>query len=294
MYGKMAQGAEEQLGTTIATKTGERLAQQQGSALAKDAFVDNLNGLGKTVRVEKLAQSLQEAIPEAETFGSDVMKQARERLVQLGDELLSKRQNGAVGIGDFMTFKDNLGQQLFKISNPRLRQKLGAMVAEANDTLIQDLGPAAANHIRVLETATANRLGVLRKVNKLFKTNPEKVIQKAASSEKIMRAMNELDGQFGTNFAEEIGALAAKKAFTPHDMPFVYRALDRITRIAGSSAVGFAEGGPAGLLTYLASSPPMRRQAAKLGLLLSTTALPQVGAAAGANTISPSPEPKGE
>lgn len=290
MYGKVAQGAEEQLGTEIATQAGKRLQGLQGSALAKDAFISNLDEQGNRIPVEKLASKMQEAVTEASTFGGDMAKQARGRLGELADELLSKRQNGTLGLGEYMAFKENLGKQLMKATNPILRQRLGSIGQAMDEELIQTLGPGAANHIKVLEQATANRLSLLRKTVKVFKANPGAVIRNAAKNDTIMRMLNELEGQFGMTAADDTAMLAAKKTFHPKDMPIVNRLLDKIVRIGASGAIGIEAGGPAAFLTYLATSPAMRRQAAKLGLLLSTTSIPQMATAAVTNAYTRPPE----
>lgn len=290
LYGKLAPGAEEQLGTEIGTAASKRLSGMQGSALAKDAFVANLDEQGSRIPVEKLASKMQEAITEAETFGGDIAKQARGRLGELADELLSKRQNGTLGLGEYMQFKENLSKQLLKATNPILRQRLGALGQAMDDELVQTLGPGAANHIKTLEIATANRLKLLRNVTRLFKTDPEKVIQRAAGSDRIMRMLNEFEGQFGGSAADDVAKLAAQKSFTPAQRPALVKAVDHLARIGGSLGIGAMEGGPAGFLTYLATSPGMRRQAAKLGLLLSTTSIPQVAATAVTNLFSPAAE----
>lgn len=282
LYGKLAKGEAGQLGSTIATKTGAALNRMQPSALAKDAYVEGLNAQGKAIPVEGLAQAFKNAIPEEATFGSDVLKQARTRLDELGDELLSKRVDGKIGIGDFVTFKDNIKQQLLKATNPVLRQRLGALAAQADDYISQTLGPAVGNQIKTLEAATANRLNVLRKVNRFFRINPEKAAEKVVKSEEMMRAVRELGEQTGIDYADDLTALAAKKTLHPTERS---RIAELMTRLAGSSVLAHFNG-PVGFMAFIATSPGARRQAAKLSMLLSTTEAPQAAAAAAANATS--------
>jgi len=290
-FAKEVPAEAEQLGTTIATKTGQALKTMQPSAEAKDAFVAGLNKAGGAINVEKLAEKFMGAVDETAQFGSDTAKQAATRLQQLGDELLSKRVEGKIGIGDFVAFKENIKQQLFNSSNGILRQKLGQLAADADNHIVQEMGPAVGNHIKALEAATSNRLKVLRNVNRFFRTSPEAAIKRAASNDTIMRMLHELGAQTGIDYADEVATLAAKKSLNAVEKS---RGVELMTRLTGSGILAAYQGGPAALMAFMATSPGARRTAAKLGMLLATTSIPQLGAAAIANQFSGPSEPPNE
>lgn len=283
LYGKVTPGMAEQAGTEVATGTGKMLRALQPSALAKDAYVEGLNSQGIKIPVQGLLDKIRNSIPEASTVGSDMVSQARNTLLRMADDAEGLAQNGAMGIGDFVTFKENIGRQLFKSANPVLRGALKDLSSMADEHIAQEAGPAVANHIGALEQATSNRLAVLRKVNKLFSRDPQGAVAKYMKSEPLQRAMNELDAQTGSSHAEELAQLAAKKSFSPQDRSLI---ADRLTRLAASTMVGHEIGGASGVMTYLLTSPAVRSQAAKLGLLLSTTSVPRLATTAIVNSLS--------
>lgn len=290
LYGRVTSALKNQVGTEIATTAAAQKGSLQATALAKDAFIEGLDKGGKQVNTLPLINALKEAIPEEATKGSNVVAQARNQLLAKAEDLASlTNENGQAGLGSFMTFRDNFGTDLYKATNPTLRSKLVQMKQLMDSHLMGELGPADMNHIGALETATSNRLQIIRRVYSLFSKNAEGAVKRAMGNDAMQRALGEFSAQTGEDVLTPLQELAAKQSFNSAERQ---SASSILTRVAGSSAIGYGfHSGPAGFLTYLLTSPSTARQAAKLGLLLSTTSIPRLATTGLVNAVAGPEQP---